>query len=103
MSPCACVRIYLGEKCHQFAQENCILALTKSVETFVTVSINDMPSIKYCHNLGKRWILQEGISLNNTGLAIHVLHNCQLLEVIYTQDIQKILIMYTKTVMIFCQ
>ena len=41
--------------------------------------------------------------LNNEGLLIHSLHHWKILEGYYLRDIQKILIMYTKTVMIFCQ
>ena len=40
---------YSGEKCHQFLQEPCIIALSKSVEMFFMVSISDMPTI----NIGK--------------------------------------------------
>ena len=36
-----------------------ILALAKSVEIVFTVSISDMPTIKYWQNLGKIWILQK--------------------------------------------
>ena len=43
---------YSGEKSRQFLQENWIIELSKSVETFVMLSISDMSSIKYCHNLG---------------------------------------------------
>ena len=53
MLPHPYVGSYLGEKGHQCLQENWILALAKSVETFVMVSISDMPTIKYWHNLGK--------------------------------------------------
>ena len=36
-----------GEKGHQFFHKPYIRALTKSVETFIVVSISDMPTIKY--------------------------------------------------------
>ena len=44
---------YSGEKFHQFFQKNWIIALSRSVETFVIVSISDMSSVKYWQNLGK--------------------------------------------------
>ena len=48
-------RPYVGsnvsEKGHQFLQKPWILALAKSVETFIHVSINDMLTIKYWQNL----------------------------------------------------
>ena len=47
MLPHPYVRSYSGEKGHQFLQKPCIIALAKSVETFIHVSINDMPTIKY--------------------------------------------------------
>ena len=43
---------YSGEKGHQFLHKPWMLALAKSVETFIMVSISDMPTIKYCQNLG---------------------------------------------------
>ena len=89
MTPRPYVGIYSGEKGHQFLQENWILALEKWFQTFVMVSISDMPSINYSQNLGEFWILQKIRSINNAGLVIHVLHHWQLLEEIYTQDIQK--------------
>ena len=94
---------YSGEKGRNFFQEIWIFVLEKSVEIFVMVSISDMQSIKYWQNLGNFWIMQNRGFLNNEGLVIHVLHHWQLLEEIYIQDIQKILIMYPKIVMIFCQ
>ena len=54
-------RPYLGsnvsEKSHQFLQKPCILVLSKSVETFIHVSINDMPTIKYWKILG--WTMEK--------------------------------------------
>ena len=47
------VGIYSGEKFHQFLPDPWIIALEKYVEHFVTVSISDIPSVKYCQNLGK--------------------------------------------------
>ena len=82
--------------------KNWILALAKSVETFVMMSISEMPTIKYCYNLGTMMDTTKYKILKNAEVVIRVLCNWQLLEEIYTQDIQKILIMYTKTVMIFC-
>ena len=43
---------YSGEKGRQFLQEPYMLALAKSFEIFIMVSISDMPAIKYWHNLG---------------------------------------------------
>ena len=49
-------RLYVGsnvsEKGHQLFQKPWILALAKSAEIFIHVSINDMPNIKYWQNLG---------------------------------------------------
>ena len=44
---------YSGEKGHEFLQQTWIIALAKSVETFLFVSISDMPTIKYWQNLEK--------------------------------------------------
>ena len=52
MLPRLYVGIYSGEKGHQFFQKPWILALAKSVETFIHVSINDMPTMKYRQSLG---------------------------------------------------
>ena len=52
MLPRPYVGSYLGEKGHQFWQGSWIIALAKSVETFVVVSISDIPSVKYWQNLG---------------------------------------------------
>ena len=46
------VRSYLGEKSNQFLHEQWIIALSKSVELFVMVSISDMPTIKSWTFLG---------------------------------------------------
>ena len=43
---------YSGENSHQFLQETQILELAKLAQTFVTVSISDMITIKYWQNLG---------------------------------------------------
>ena len=59
---------YSGEKGHKFLQKKWILALAKLVDKFVTVWISDMITIKYLHNLGKLWILQNRIFLKNEGL-----------------------------------
>ena len=40
-----------------FLQKPWILTLAKSVETFIHVSINDMPTIKYWQNLG--WNMEK--------------------------------------------
>ena len=52
MLPRSYVGSYSGEKGHQFFQKPWILALDKSVETFILVSIYDMPTIKCWKNLG---------------------------------------------------
>ena len=93
MLPCPYVGSYSGEKGRQFLQEDWIIALAISIETFVMVLISDMPNKKYWHNL----------VIVNAVLVIHVLCYWQLLEGNYTQDIQKILIVYTKTLMVLCQ
>ena len=51
MLPRPYVGSYSGEKGHQFFHKTCILALAKSVETFLMVSISDIPTIKYWQNL----------------------------------------------------
>ena len=43
---------YSGEKGHQILHKPWMLALSKSVETFIMVSISDMPTIKYWKILG---------------------------------------------------
>ena len=43
---------YSGEKGDYFFHKPCILALAKSVETFIMVSISDMPTIKYWKHFG---------------------------------------------------
>ena len=67
------------------------------------VPISDIPTI----NIGKiwevLWIKQKILLQNNAELVIHVSRHLQLLEVIYTQDKRRILIMYTETVKILCQ
>ena len=44
---------YFREKGHQCLHKTWILALFKSVETFILVSIYDMPTIKYWQNIGR--------------------------------------------------
>ena len=53
MIPHPYVGSYSGEKGHQLFQEHWILALERSIETFVMVSISGMASIKYWENLWK--------------------------------------------------
>ena len=53
MLPRPYVGSYFSEKGHQFLHKPWILALSKSVETFILVSVSDMPTIKYWQNLGK--------------------------------------------------
>ena len=50
MLPSPYVGSYSGEKGHNLLQENWIIALEISVETFIMVSISDTPSIKYWQN-----------------------------------------------------
>ena len=52
MSPRLYVGSYSGKNGHQFLQEPWILALSKSVKTFIMVSISDMPTVQYWKNLG---------------------------------------------------
>ena len=52
MLPCPYVGSYFSEKGHQFLHKPWILELAKSVETFILVSIYDIPTIKYWKNLG---------------------------------------------------
>ena len=51
MLPSPYVGSYSGEKGHHFLHKPWILALSKSVETFIMVSIIDTPTIKYWQNL----------------------------------------------------
>ena len=51
MLPRPYVGSHSGKKSHQFLQKPRILALSKSVETFIMISISDMPTIKYWQNL----------------------------------------------------
>ena len=44
---------YSGEKGHQILQQPWIIALSNSIETFLIVSIDDMPKVKYWQNLGR--------------------------------------------------
>ena len=44
---------YSGEKGHEIMQQSWIIALAKSVETFLFVSICEMPTIKYWQKLEK--------------------------------------------------
>ena len=52
MLPRPYVVSYLGEKGRQFLHKPWILALAKSVETFIFVSISDMRTRKYWQKLG---------------------------------------------------
>ena len=54
MLPRPYVGIYFSEKGHQFLHKPWILELSKSVETFIMVSIYYMPTIKY-------WKILEGL------------------------------------------
>ena len=51
MLPRPYVGSYSGAKGHQYFHKPWILSLSKSVETFIMVSISDMPTIKYWQNL----------------------------------------------------
>ena len=50
MIPSPYVESYSDEKSFQFFHKPWIIALAKSVETFIMVSISDMPTIKYWQN-----------------------------------------------------
>ena len=95
--------IYFSEKGHGFFHKPWILALAKSVETFILVSIYEMPTIKYWNFFERTTKKAKENIPKNTELVIHVSRHWQLLEVIYTQDMRKSLITYTKKVQIFCQ
>ena len=104
MLPRSYVGSYSGEKVHQFWHEQWIIALAKSYETCLMVSISDMPTIKYWKFLGSMMGKEtEKIFLNNAELVIHVTRHWQLLEVINSQDTKIILFIYTKTVTVLCQ
>ena len=47
------VRIYSGEKGHQFSHKPWVLELAKSIDIFIMVLISDMPNIKYYQKFGK--------------------------------------------------
>ena len=53
MLPHPYVGSYFCEKGRQFLKKPWILALAKSVEIFILVSIYDIPTIKYWQNLGR--------------------------------------------------
>ena len=53
MLPRPYVESYSGEKGHQILQKPWIIALAKSIETFIEVSMIEMPTIKYWQNLGR--------------------------------------------------
>ena len=57
MLPRPYFRSNVSEKGHQFLQKPWIAALSKSNETFIHVSINDMTTIKYWQNSG--WIMDK--------------------------------------------
>ena len=50
MLPRPYVECYIGEKGHQFLKEPWIIALFKSVEIFIMVSISDMTTSQYWKN-----------------------------------------------------
>ena len=52
MVPRPYVGSYLGEKGIKFLHKPWIIALSKSVENFIFVSISDIPTIEYWQNLG---------------------------------------------------
>ena len=52
MLPRPYVGSYSGEKGRQILQQPWIIASAKSIETFIIVSIYEMPTIKYWQNLG---------------------------------------------------
>ena len=54
MLPRPYVGSYSGEKGHQILQQPRIIALAKSIETFIEVSMIEMQTIKYWQNLGRR-------------------------------------------------
>ena len=52
MLPRPYVGSYSGEKGHEILQQPWIIALSKSVETFIEVSMSEMATMKYWQNLG---------------------------------------------------
>ena len=103
MLPSPYVGSYSGERGHPFLQEKWMISLEKSVEIFVMVSISDIPTIKYWYNLGTIMDTAKEKTPKQYSIGDTCLRHWKLLEGIYSRDTQKILIMYTKTVMIFCQ
>ena len=53
MLPRPYVGSYSGEKGHQILQQPWIIALAKSIETFIEVSMIEMPNTKHWKNLGR--------------------------------------------------
>ena len=53
MLPRPYVRSYSGEKGHHILQQRWIIALAKSIETIIIVSMIEMPTIKYWQNFGR--------------------------------------------------
>ena len=83
-------RTYFGsnvsEKGHQFFQKPRIIALDKSVETFIHVSINDMPTIKYWQNLGSIMDKAKEKIPKECRIGDTCSQHWKILEVVYTQD-----------------
>ena len=53
MLPRPYVGSYSGEKGHHILQQPWIIVLAKSIETFLIVSIYDIPTVKYWKILGR--------------------------------------------------
>ena len=81
---------YSGKKGHENLQQPWIIALAKSVETFIIVSINEMPTIKYWQNLGSTMDKAKEMIPNECRIDDTCSHHWQLLEETYTQDTQRI-------------
>ena len=57
MLPRPYVGSYSGDKGHENLQQPWIIALAKSIETFIEVSMIEMPTTKYWKKLG--WIMYQ--------------------------------------------
>ena len=82
---------------------NWIIALARSVNFFFMVSISDMPSIKYWKNLGKCLDTEKEKITKQCRIVDTCFMSLALIGGNLYKMHPKILIMYTKTLMIFCQ
>ena len=86
MLPRPYVGSYSGEKGHQILQQPWILALAKSIEIFIEVSMIEMPTIKYWQNLGRILNQAKMMIPQECRIGDTCSHHWQLLEETYIKD-----------------